>query len=79
MDREARTIKLPVKTYRRWFAGLPEEFRKNVIKQWGKVEDSTIMISEENFIIPAIYLGNTVIMPEPARVTGRPMKRSKES
>ncbi|MBE9546804.1 MAG: cobaltochelatase subunit CobN [Proteobacteria bacterium] len=75
MVREARTIKLPVRTYQQWFAGLPEEFRKNVIKQWGKAEDSTIMINEKNFIIPAIYLGNIVIMPEPARGWGDdPMK-----
>ena len=75
MVREDRTIKLPVRTYQQWFAGLPEEFRKNVIKQWGEVEDSAIMIKDKDFIIPAIYLGNVVIMPEPTRGWGDdPMK-----
>ncbi|MBW1795201.1 MAG: cobaltochelatase subunit CobN [Deltaproteobacteria bacterium] len=70
-----KVIRLPVKMYQKWFARLPEEFRKNVIKQWGKVEDSTIMIKNGEFIIPAIILGNVLIMPEPARGWGDdPMK-----
>ena len=68
-------IRLPVETYKKWFAGLPENFRKNVIKQWGSIENSTIMIKNGKFIIPAIILGNTLIMPEPARGWGDdPMK-----
>mgnify|MGYP000471626131 CR=1 FL=1 len=47
-------ISLPVETYRKWFARLPENFRKNVIKQWGSIENSTIMIKNGKFIIPAI-------------------------
>ena len=65
-----RVVRLPVKTYQKWFAGLPEEFRDNVIKQWGKVEESTIMIKNGELIIPAVILGDVLIMPEPARGWG---------
>lgn len=65
-----KIVQLPVETYQKWFNELPEEFRNNVIEQWGKVEDSFIMIKDKNFIIPAIFLGNVLIMPEPSRGWG---------
>ncbi|OEU48245.1 MAG: hypothetical protein BA871_15315 [Desulfuromonadales bacterium C00003096] len=72
---EKKVIRLPVKTYQKWFAGLPGDFKKKVIEQWGEVEGSTIMIKNEEFIIPAVILGNVLIMPEPARGWGDdPMK-----
>ncbi|PXF53513.1 MAG: magnesium chelatase [Deltaproteobacteria bacterium] len=65
-----KAIRLPVKTYQKWFSGLPGDFRKNVIKQWGEAEGSTIMIKNGEFIIPAVILGNVLIMPEPVRGWG---------
>ena len=70
-----RIVRLPVNTYKEWFKGLPEEFRNNVIKQWGNVEDSQIMIKNQQFVIPAVLLGNVMVMPEPSRGWGdEPMK-----
>ena len=75
MLEDKKVIRLPVATYKEWFVGLPEAFRDNVIKQWGKVEDSSIMIKSGEFIIPGITLGNVFAMPEPSRGWGdEPMK-----
>ena len=75
MLEDKKVIHLPVATYKEWFVGLPEAFKDNVIKQWGKVEDSSIMIKNGEFIIPGITLGNVFAMPEPSRGWGDdPMK-----
>ena len=73
--KEKKAVLLPVATYKKWFDRLPEGFRKNVIRQWGPVESSTIMMKNDQLIIPVIILGNVLIMPEPARGRGDdPMK-----
>ncbi len=73
--KSGNVIELPIETYLKWYSRLPENFRKAVEKQWGKPAESTIMVKNGNFIIPAITLGNVVLMPEPARGWGDdPMK-----
>jgi cobaltochelatase CobN len=73
--REDKVIRLPIQTYQTWFNALPPDFKARVIKQWGKPEDSDIMVKDGDFIIPAILLGNVMIMPEPSRGWGDdPMK-----
>ena len=70
-----RAIRIPIATYQKWFDQLPEDFQKNVIRQWGKPESSMLMTKNGHLIIPAIILGNVLIMPEPARGRGDdPMK-----
>jgi cobaltochelatase CobN len=70
-----KVVRLSVNTYKEWFKSLPDEFKKNVIKQWGRVEDSTIMIKDQQFVIPAVIFGNVLVMPEPSRGWGdEPMK-----
>ena len=72
---EKKAVLIPVTTYKKWFDRLPEDFRKNVIRQWGPVESSIIMMKNNQLIIPVIILGNVLIMPEPARGRGDdPMK-----
>jgi cobaltochelatase CobN len=64
-----------LEAYKRWFAQLPEDFRKPVIAQWGPPEACTIMTKEGRLIFPMVKLGNLVLMPEPARGwTDNPMK-----
>jgi len=70
MLKEEKLVRLPVSTYRKWFDTLPERFKENVLRQWGTAEDSTIMIKDGQFIIPAVILGNVLVMPEPARGWG---------
>ncbi len=73
--KENKTVQIPIATYRKWFDILPTTFRENVIRQWGEVESSTIMMKNNQLIIPVIILGNVLIMPEPARGWGDdPMK-----
>ncbi len=75
MLRAGDVIRLPLKEYMEWFKTLPEDFRKKVIMQWGKPEDSGIMMKDGSFIIPAVRLGHLVLLPEPARGWGDdPMK-----
>ncbi|MCK8604335.1 cobaltochelatase subunit CobN [Desulfoferrobacter suflitae] len=70
-----KIVRIPINTYRQWFEKLPAEFQRGVTGQWGRVEDSDIMIHTGELIIPAVMLGNVVIMPEPARGWGDdPMK-----
>ncbi|NPA24212.1 MAG: cobaltochelatase subunit CobN [Deltaproteobacteria bacterium] len=65
--RASGTIRLPVARYREWFARLPATFREQVRKQWGEPEDAEIMRDGDDFIIPAVTLGNLVLLPEPSR------------
>lgn len=67
MLRNQSIVRLPVETYKSWFAALPEHFRKHVIEQWGEVEKSDIMIRNGELIIPGIAMGNLMLMPEPSR------------
>ncbi len=59
--------RLPLERYQAWFDELPDEYRDGVREQWGSAADSEVMISEERVLIPAIELGNLVLMPEPSR------------
>ena len=70
-----RVIQVPLDTYKAWFADLPEDFQKQVIRQWGPPESSKIMSQDRAFIIPAVVSGNLILLPEPARGWGDdPMK-----
>jgi cobaltochelatase CobN len=70
-----KVVRLPVETYRHWFEELPKDFRNKVIQQWGRPEDSGIMIHGNDFIIPAVQADNLVMLPEPVRGWGDdPMK-----
>jgi cobaltochelatase CobN len=60
--------KVPLAQYEQWFAELPQVFQDRVLEYWGPPANSKVMFEDGNFIIPAIFLGdNIVIMPEPAR------------
>ncbi|MDR3075706.1 MAG: cobaltochelatase subunit CobN, partial [Synergistaceae bacterium] len=70
-----QTVQLPIAEYKKWFAELPEDFRKRVVEQWGEPEASGIMTKGGNIIIPAVTAGNLVMLPEPARgITDDPIK-----
>jgi len=66
------TILIPLETYKGWFNSLPEGFRKSVLKSWGPVEQSKIMIWEsqrgEKFVVlPVLRYGNILFTPQPSR------------
>ena len=60
-------VLLPLQTYEKWFAALPENFRKKVTAEWGAPRDSKIMFANGRFILPMLQRGNLVILPEPLR------------
>ncbi|MCF6291473.1 MAG: cobaltochelatase subunit CobN [Desulfobacterales bacterium] len=71
----SQVIRLPVAQYKKWFNELPAGFREKMIKQWGPPEAAKIMRDGHDFIIPAVSLGNLVLLPEPSRGWGdEPMK-----
>lgn len=73
--RDNKVVEIPLATYKRWFQRLPKAFREGVIKQWGRIDDSKIMIHNGKFVIPSVMLGHVVLLPEPARGWGDdPMK-----
>ena len=75
MLNSGEVVRLSVMEYKKWFGKLPEDFQEKVVRQWGSVEESTIMIKDGNFIIPAVRLGNIILLPEPSRGWGDdPMK-----
>ena len=69
--RSGRVTLLPVEVYKRWFEELPEGFRKAVIRDWGKPEDSNIMVWRDGgksyFILPTVIYGNILFAPQPSR------------
>lgn len=70
-----KVVRLSLATYKQWFAKLPKDLRDNIIRQWGPVESSKLMIKDGYLVLPVISLGNVLIMPQPARGWGDdPMK-----
>ncbi|HCS76814.1 MAG TPA: cobalt chelatase [Syntrophaceae bacterium] len=58
--------------YKKWFADLPQGFQKAVIKSWGPVEQSKIMIwtgprGKKYLVLPAMRYGNIIFTPQPSR------------
>jgi cobaltochelatase CobN len=71
----SQVVRLPMDQYKLWFSRLPGDFQARVIEQWGSPEDSAIMKDGSDFIIPAVTIGNLILLPEPARGWGDdPMK-----
>ena len=71
----SQVVRLSVAQYKQWFSQLPIDFQNKVLQQWGSPEDSTIMKDGTDFIIPAVSLGNLILLPEPSRGWGDdPMK-----
>lgn len=62
-----KVVRVAMDTYRGWFSKLPEGYRSEVVRQWGDPEKSEIMATGGDFIVPAVILGNVVLMPEPSR------------
>lgn len=72
LARSGRAVLLPVARYQEWFAALPEGLRQSVLKSWGPVEKSTIMIwrdglGKKYLVIPALQYGNILLTPQPSR------------
>ncbi len=59
-------IRIPVDTYRRWFAELPEPARRQMVEQWGEPPGNAY-IYDGHICLPALELGNVLVLLQPPR------------
>ncbi len=70
-----KVIRLPVAKYLKWYKKIDKDYKEKLEAEWGKVEDSEIMIKDKQIIIPYVNLGNVILVPQPSRGWGDdPMK-----
>ncbi|MFZ5450335.1 MAG: cobaltochelatase subunit CobN [Thermodesulfobacteriota bacterium] len=65
-------VLIPLATYKKWFAQLPQSLQKFMLKSWGPVEQSNIMIwkdagGKQYLVLPAVRYGNILFTPQPSR------------
>ena len=65
-----KVIHLPVAKYLEWYKEIDENYKEKLETEWGKVEDSKIMIKDKEIIIPYVNLGNVILVPQPSRAHG---------
>ncbi|OHX36381.1 hypothetical protein BJL95_11500 [Methylomonas sp. LWB] len=71
--RGGQTSLLPVDTYRKWFAELPETIRKPMLQFWGEPEKARAMLWHDDkgkayFVFPSVRVGNVMLNPQPDRM-----------
>ncbi len=59
-------VRLPLATYRRWFAGLPAGVRNRILERWGPPEADP-HLRDEAFALALRSFGNVVLGIQPAR------------
>lgn len=69
MARSGKVVLLPVATYEKWLAELPEKFRNDINARWGQPKDAKLMAwtspqGKKFFLIPGIQLGNVFLGPQ---------------
>ncbi|MEA1984823.1 MAG: cobaltochelatase subunit CobN [Euryarchaeota archaeon] len=57
---------VPKDEYLAWYNTLPQSVRGEVEARWGEAPGD-IMVYEDNFVIPAVQLGNINFIPQPTR------------
>jgi cobaltochelatase CobN len=68
--RDGLAEKLPLRTYRAWFAGLPEGVRREMTERWGDPEKSSMVIRDKGesfFVIPRFAAGKVIFTPQAPR------------
>ncbi|MEO1049570.1 MAG: cobaltochelatase subunit CobN [Bacteroidota bacterium] len=63
---------VPMDLYLKWYAKLSRPLREEIEQQWGKPEESSIMIWRDKnrkkyFVIPSVKYGNVLLTPQPVR------------
>lgn len=76
---EGGAIAVPVAQYREWLDSYPPELRDKMLKDWGRPEDSQLMLTrkagEPEFVIPAVQYGKVLLTPQPARGWGEDLDK----
>ncbi len=70
--RSGKPVLIPLETYKKWFAALPEGFKNALLKSWGPIEQNKIMIWRDRqgrryLVIPVVQYGNILFTPQPSR------------
>ena len=63
-------LRLPVRGYERWFAGLPEGMRNEVVAAFGPPPGNLMVLGtgdERAFVVPKLDYGNVILLPQPVR------------
>lgn len=73
-------VLIPLATYKKWFDQLPQKLKNDMIKSWGPVEESNIMVwqgaqGKKYLVIPAVRYGNILFTPQPARGWGQDISK----
>ena len=62
-----QAVLIPINVYKQWFEELPDGFKGSVLKNWGIIENSKIMLWQGNIVIPQVRYGNILFTPQPSR------------
>jgi cobaltochelatase CobN len=65
-----KVLRLPISKYQEWYKDIDESYKERLEAEWGKIEDSNIMIKDKEIIIPYVNLGNVILVPQPSRAFG---------
>jgi cobaltochelatase CobN len=73
-------VLIPLEIYRKWFHQLPPKMQNDILKHWGPVEKSTIMMwqdarGKKYLVIPAVRYGNILLTVQPARGWGQDINK----
>jgi cobaltochelatase CobN len=73
MAARASMVRWPVAEYRRYYGGLPAEFRRTVEETWGSPERAQLMTEDcgvgRCLLFPVQEQGNVLLAPQPLRTT----------
>ena len=61
---------LPVEGYERWFDGLPETMRNEVVDAFGPPPGNLMVVQSDGvpmFVVPKLDYGNVILLPQPVR------------
>jgi cobaltochelatase CobN len=61
--------RVPIATYRQWFAELSEDLQQRMVAQWGSPEQDIYFV-DGSFIIAGLNLGNAILTLQPPRGYG---------
>ena len=66
--------RVSVPDYQKWLDAYPPSLRDKILKDWGRPEDSNLMVVREggqaSFVIPGVRYGNILLTPQPSRAWG---------
>ncbi|MGB8652002.1 MAG: cobaltochelatase subunit CobN, partial [Mycobacteriales bacterium] len=65
----AAVARVPLSTYREWFAELPEDLRARMLEHWGEPPGS-LYVDGDDIVLAALQYGNVVLAIQPPRGFG---------